>query len=73
MLVKFIIFLFPIFGLLSIAQDHWLHLAPIHFFIFYMTAITLLLLVYEVVTCCCFSTKYPAFIFRANDLNRANT
>ena len=67
-LVKFVIFLFPIFGLWSISKDHWLHIWQIYAFIIYMSVITLLLLVYEVMTCCCLSKKYPGFIFEENNL-----
>ena len=65
--VKFIIFLFPIFGLWSTSADHYMHLWQIHAFIIYMAVITVLLVVYEIATCCCVP-RYPAFIFEPNNL-----
>jgi hypothetical protein len=69
-LVKFIILLFPIFGVLSILENEYLHLWPILAFLCYMGLVSFLLLAYELLTCCCFSVKYPYYIFTPNDLQK---
>lgn len=67
-LVKLIIFAFPVFGLLSINRDHYLNLWEIKIFILYMTAVAGLLIIYEIASCLCCGQKYPDFLFEQNNL-----
>ena len=71
-LVKFMVFVFPAFGLLSISKDPHLRQWELRAFILYMGAVCVLLIVYEAASCCCLGKKYPEFLFEANDLKQAH-